>query len=302
MGANVESSASCFWSAFPVFTVTCPMLGYWTDAGREFLFLRRGWRPNSLWLLLPRWFWAITADGAVRDVCVTVMVVCSVTTVLFNGNPLLRYDGYYILSDLVGIPNLASQSASFIRDWLRRCLWATPAPDPSDWASRQGVFRCGLWVGQRYLYRTAIYLLILWMLYRVAEELRTRRPSGNAGFDCDRLVLLQVGSIRSWPRPTARFVDPGCRRDDRRLVVSGVVDGRCADRPGSTSRSVVAPMSIQPAGAQPIFVSSEGAISESMVEGADVIAGQVIAKVTQRRSRSRTHRDGFAVRPTGLRT
>ena len=41
--------------------------------------------------------WAFTLDGPIRDICVTVMLVCSVTTILFNGNPLLRYDGYYML-------------------------------------------------------------------------------------------------------------------------------------------------------------------------------------------------------------
>ena len=35
------------------------------------------------------------------------MLIASVSTVLFNGNPLLRYDGYYVLADLIEMPNLA---------------------------------------------------------------------------------------------------------------------------------------------------------------------------------------------------
>ena len=38
------------------------------------------------------------------------MFVCSVSTMMFNGNPLLRYDGYYILSDLLEIPNLRQKA------------------------------------------------------------------------------------------------------------------------------------------------------------------------------------------------
>ena len=38
------------------------------------------------------------------------MFVCSVSTMMFNANPLLRYDGYYILSDLLEIPNLRQKA------------------------------------------------------------------------------------------------------------------------------------------------------------------------------------------------
>ena len=71
--------------------------------------------------------WMISTDGIVRDVCVTTMIVCSVNTLLFNGNPLLRYDGYFILSDLLGIPNLAAESSRLIRGTLRRKLWGLPS-------------------------------------------------------------------------------------------------------------------------------------------------------------------------------
>ena len=41
------------------------------------------------------------------------MVVAGVSTVVFNGNPLLRYDGYYILADLLEIPNLAQRATRY---------------------------------------------------------------------------------------------------------------------------------------------------------------------------------------------
>ena len=53
--------------------------------------------------------WANTDAGALHTICYNVMFIASVSTVLFNGNPLLRYDGYYILSDLLEIPNLAQR-------------------------------------------------------------------------------------------------------------------------------------------------------------------------------------------------
>jgi len=53
--------------------------------------------------------WAKTAPGTVHSLAYNVIFIASVSTLLFNGNPLLRFDGYYILSDLIDIPNLHQQ-------------------------------------------------------------------------------------------------------------------------------------------------------------------------------------------------
>jgi putative peptide zinc metalloprotease protein len=59
------------------------------------------------------YLWLAVEPGLVRALCFNVMVVAGVSTLLFNGNPLLRYDAYYILSDLVQLPNLAQQSTRY---------------------------------------------------------------------------------------------------------------------------------------------------------------------------------------------
>ena len=50
--------------------------------------------------------WANTADGFIHNLAFNLMVIGSLSSLLFNGNPLLRFDAYYILSDLTDIPNL----------------------------------------------------------------------------------------------------------------------------------------------------------------------------------------------------
>ncbi len=59
------------------------------------------------------YLWLLIEPGAVRAVLFNVMLIASVSTVIFNGNPLLRYDAYYILSDLIEIPNLAARSLRY---------------------------------------------------------------------------------------------------------------------------------------------------------------------------------------------
>ncbi len=67
--------------------------------------------------------WLLMEPGFVRAVCFNIMFVAGVSTLLFNGNPLLRYDAYYILADLVELPNLAAQSARYWGYLLKRYLF-----------------------------------------------------------------------------------------------------------------------------------------------------------------------------------
>ena len=64
--------------------------------------------------------WLIVEPGIVSALLFNVMVIASVSTLIFNGNPLLRYDAYYVLADLIEIPNLASRAARYWSYWLER--------------------------------------------------------------------------------------------------------------------------------------------------------------------------------------
>lgn len=82
--------------------------------------------------------WARTAEGTVAHaVAYNAIFLASLSTILFNGNPLLRYDGYYILSDLLGMPNLASRSREHLQSLVKRFAWgvrgaADPAHDSAE--------------------------------------------------------------------------------------------------------------------------------------------------------------------------
>lgn len=64
--------------------------------------------------------WANTGAGVINSLAYNMMFIASVSTVLFNINPLLRFDGYYILSDLLDIPNLHAQSSQHLRHLVER--------------------------------------------------------------------------------------------------------------------------------------------------------------------------------------
>ena len=57
--------------------------------------------------------WLLAEPGPFRAVLFNIMTIAGVSTLVFNGNPLLRYDAYYVLADLVEIPNLAQRSSRY---------------------------------------------------------------------------------------------------------------------------------------------------------------------------------------------
>ena len=67
--------------------------------------------------------WSRTGPGVVHSLAYNIMFVASVSTVVFNLNPLMRFDGYYILSDLLEIPNLNQRATLQLQYWAERWLF-----------------------------------------------------------------------------------------------------------------------------------------------------------------------------------
>lgn len=70
--------------------------------------------PQSLW----------------HQLAYNAMLIASVTTILFNANPLLRYDGYYMLSDWLEIPNLQQKSTEYLLGLIKRHIFHIKPRDP----------------------------------------------------------------------------------------------------------------------------------------------------------------------------
>jgi len=64
--------------------------------------------------------WLGASDGLLRDCALNVFTIGAVSTVLFNANPLLKFDGYFIVQDLIEVPNLMSRSAQYYRYLIKR--------------------------------------------------------------------------------------------------------------------------------------------------------------------------------------
>ena len=104
--------------------------------------------------------WARSDPGLFSAVCRNVMVVSGVTTLLFNLNPLLRYDGYYILSDLLGIPNLAQRANELWKYVILRYAFGVLGSRPPNLRDRKELTIVAIYATLSVPYRIAVSLTI----------------------------------------------------------------------------------------------------------------------------------------------
>jgi putative peptide zinc metalloprotease protein len=80
------------------------------------------------------WIWAALPPGPASDIAFNVILIAAVSTLLFNANPLMRFDGYFILTDLVGIPNLYAKGQQYLGQLGRLYLLGMPG----QWSAGAG--------------------------------------------------------------------------------------------------------------------------------------------------------------------
>lgn len=115
------------------------------------------------------WWW--TEPGLINNLCLNTMFICSVSTVLFNGNPLMRYDGYYMLADLTEIPNLRQKSTTILGEKMGQWfLGLEPTEDP--FLPKRNQFFFATYSIASAIYRWVIMLSILLFLYKFWKPYR----------------------------------------------------------------------------------------------------------------------------------
>jgi putative peptide zinc metalloprotease protein len=110
--------------------------------------------------------WWYSEPGLLNNLALNVMFICSVSTVVFNANPLLRYDGYYILADIVEIPNLRQKSTKVLTTLLNKYCLGLDEPEDPFLPKRNKIF-FAIYTVAAVIYRWFVLFSILFFLYHV---------------------------------------------------------------------------------------------------------------------------------------
>lgn len=109
--------------------------------------------------------WARTDEPNVRAVCYNIMIISGVTTLVFNLNPLLRYDGYYMLSDLTGTANLWQRSRDLWRFLVEKFVFKSAGASPPFVRDRSEFWLLLIYGVLSYPYRAFVsfsIILVIW--------------------------------------------------------------------------------------------------------------------------------------------
>lgn len=155
--------------------------------------------------------WAYT-QGTFQDIGLVMFMIGGISTLLLNGNPLLKFDGYYLLTDWIEIPNLAARSRRAVLNYLRFLVSGnTDRPKRTeDRLERIWLYSYGVFSG---IYRTLLMLTIAWM---VSEQWFF------FGVLLAVIILILALIVPAWRTVSALLSDP-VYRSVRSTVLVGVV-------------------------------------------------------------------------------
>ncbi len=174
--------------------IRCPDIGLFVILGAPCVYcdVSESWQLPSRWqrasvavagmyveliiATLAAWVWMVTIDGPANTVALQTMFVCSISTILINANPLMRFDGYYILSDMLDESNLRGRADAIAESWLQRLVLGRRASSRASaqvamTMKRQKTLRTLLflfsWAG--WFYRAGLSLAIAGLLVAIYD-------------------------------------------------------------------------------------------------------------------------------------
>lgn len=145
-GGEVHEMGIMLLALTPIPYVNASASAAFTDKKQRMAVAGMGMAVELFIAALALFVWLNAEQGLISALAYNVMLIGGVSTVLFNGNPLLRYDGYYMLADAIEIPNLSQRSTLYLGYLLKRYLFGiedvsspVTAPGEKGWFVFYGI-------------------------------------------------------------------------------------------------------------------------------------------------------------------
>ena len=222
--------------------------------------------------------WRFSNPGLAHALAIKIIVVCSVGTIFFNANPLVRSDAYHLLADLIQIPNLGSRSRTALLNAAKRLILGNCDIEQDVHDSPSSRLFLTTYGALSLAYVCVAYVAALAWINRQLFPLGFGKISFLLAFLLFARVALPAGrrGIRRLLRPTSIASRRGGRFRNSFVVIASIMAGMAFLTP---PHRVTAPAWIEPAEQESLYVTVPGRIVDSLPLGADVKAGDVIARL-----------------------
>jgi putative peptide zinc metalloprotease protein len=213
-GGEVHEMGVMFLLLMPIPYVDASASSAFADKRWRMLVGASGMLTEMAIAAIALFFWVYMEPGVARAVAYNIVLLAGISTLVFNGNPLLRYDGYYILADWLEIPNLAQRAGEYVGYLIQHHLFGVRSLEepqmargerawflffaPASLAYRMFVMITIVLVVSTQFYVLGV-ILALWCVYSmllmpVGQKLM--QMANNSGLRAHRVrVLLITGGL-----------------------------------------------------------------------------------------------------------
>ncbi|WP_439861183.1 HlyD family efflux transporter periplasmic adaptor subunit [Pseudomonas sp. MBLB4136] len=169
-GCRVQSMGLAFMVLLPMFYTDVSDAWRVNDRRARLLIGAGGVLAELLLAVLALLAWSLLPDGPLRTAAFMLASATWLTTLAVNLNPFMRFDGYFLLSDLWGVDNLQQRAFALCRWRLRESLFGyrDPMPEPLSDGLR---LRLLAWGYCAWLWRAALFLAIALAVYHMFFKL-----------------------------------------------------------------------------------------------------------------------------------
>jgi len=146
--------------------------------------------------------WSFLPEGPLKSVAFVLATTTWLTSLAVNLNPFMRFDGYFLLSDLLGVDNLQPRAFALARWRLREALFGFDEAPPEHFPRGQARLLC-LYALATWCYRLVVFFAIALLVYHFAFKLL-----GIALFAVEIGMLLVrpvAMELREWWRRRQRW-------------------------------------------------------------------------------------------------
>ena len=261
-GGEVHEMGIMLLALTPIPYIDATASSSFPEKQRRIAVAAMGMMVELLLAALALFIWLNVETGLISALAYNVMLISGISTLLFNGNPLLRYDGYYIFADLIEIPNLAQRSTRYLGYLLQRYLLGIDtAESPVTARGERGWFL--VYGPIAFCYRIAVLFGLVWLISSRWFIIGVAIAAWGA------VTLLVLPAVRSLSR---LLNSPAARSRRSRLVMVG-----SAALLGAVLLLFVLPM--------PLWTTTQGVVwlpEQSMIRaGTDCELVDVLAPVEQ---------------------
>lgn len=217
--------------------------------------------------------WAMTQPGILNSVFFIVSSITWISTLLVNVNPAMRFDGYYLFSDLLGVDNLQTRAFAYTQWVFRKAIFGLDVPPPEEVEDNKRHYGMMFYSVYTWIYRLFLYTAIAIMVY-------TQFAKALGLF----LFFIEIGVFFLWPlhsELTKLFEMRQYFTINPRLIVTSIIIGSLlawAIIPLPHTQhftAVTAPLE-----EQVIYIPRDGQIQDLYISrGVDVVVGQPLLRL-----------------------